>query len=100
MGRYWVKRGHGGDERVSAVGAVGTVMWVCYGGRRTQMREPGTDNYLLHGCTRRYLSRTAHSTCISADGSQFMRPKTLTRWEQGETPLPDRAIAEVARALP
>jgi tetratricopeptide (TPR) repeat protein len=60
---------------------------------------PGADNYLLHWRKRRNLSLTALSTRIAATGSQFVSPKTLNRWEKGETPLPEWAITEVARAL-
>jgi hypothetical protein len=60
---------------------------------------PGADNYLLHWPKRHKLSLTAHCTRTLANGSQFVSPKTLNRWEKGETPLPERAIAEVARAL-
>jgi hypothetical protein len=85
---------------VSAVSAVVEMVEVVrYGGCRAQMRGPGADNYLLHWPSRRNLCRTAHSTCISPNRSQFVRPKTLNRWEKGETPLPERAIAEVARVL-
>jgi tetratricopeptide (TPR) repeat protein len=59
----------------------------------------GADNHLLHWRKRRNLSLTALSTRIAATGSQFVSPKTLNRWEKGETPLPDWAIADVARTL-
>jgi hypothetical protein len=91
----------GGMATTSAVGVVGVVVEeVRYGARRTQMRGPGADNYLLHQRMRLDLSLTARSTCISPNGSPFMRPKSFNRWKQGETPLSEQAIAEVARALP
>jgi tetratricopeptide (TPR) repeat protein len=59
----------------------------------------GADNYLLHWRKRRNLSLTTLSTRIATTGSQFVSPKTLNRWEKGETPLPDWAIADLARVL-
>jgi len=60
---------------------------------------PGAENYLLYWRKRRNLSLTALSTRIAATGSQFVSAKTLNRWEKGETPLSEWAIADVAKAL-
>src|SRR5258708_9634151 len=59
----------------------------------------GADNFLLHWRQRRNLSLAVLSTRIATTGSQFVSAKTLNRWEKGETPLPEWAITDVAKAL-
>lgn len=57
------------------------------------------DNYLLHWRTRRHLSLEKLSARLSALGSEYASPKTLNRWEKGETHLPAWALPELAKVL-
>ncbi len=66
---------------------------------RVEDREPIADNYLLYWRRKRNLSLNALSARIAGSGHSFVSAKTLNRWERGETPLPDWAIADVAKVL-
>lgn len=62
-------------------------------------REGNSGNYLLHWRTQRHLSLEKLSARLAATESDYVSPKTLNRWEKGETPLPGWATAGLAKVL-
>jgi transcriptional regulator with XRE-family HTH domain len=56
-------------------------------------------HHLLYWRKRKHLSLSRLAARIEAAGRAYASPKTLNRWEKGETPLPDWAIQELASAL-
>jgi tetratricopeptide (TPR) repeat protein len=67
--------------------------------RRLDGGEPNAENYLLYWRRKRNLSLNVLSARIAGSGYNFVSAKTLNRWEKGETPLPDWALADMAKVL-
>lgn len=67
--------------------------------RRPDGEEPNAENNLLYWRRKRNLSLSVLSARIAGSGYSFVSAKTLNRWEKGETPLPDWALADVAKVL-
>jgi hypothetical protein len=67
--------------------------------RRPDGEEPNAENYLLYWRRKRNLSLNTLSARIAGSGYSFVSAKTLNRSEKGETPLPDWALADVAKVL-
>jgi tetratricopeptide (TPR) repeat protein len=62
-------------------------------------RETKGENYLLMWRKRRHMSLEALATRLAVVGTNYVSAKTLNRWERGETPLPDWALADLAKVL-
>ena len=56
-------------------------------------------NYLLYWRKQRRLSLERLSARLSTSGDQYVSPKTLNRWEKGETQLPQWATEALAKTL-
>lgn len=61
--------------------------------------EVEPSNQLLYWRQRRNLSLAVLSMRIEAHGNQFASPKTINRWERGESRVPEWAIPELAKIL-
>jgi len=65
----------------------------------TARTEASLPNHLRYWRNRRRVSLSQLSARLETAGRHYTSPKTLNRWEKGETPLPSWALAEIALAL-